>query len=366
MKRAVAILSGLLIAGAAFADVSVLERQGLNRRGQARKIDPRKAEHRGTSKAAVRFGDQPLIDASGLEYFINSNITLLTTSSASGAASEASYTGPVNADTSGGGTVSTTLSDAFDGYGAICISTNGDTGPCSTANTNVTIYNQNGPGTLDATCGNRQVVLNPQTIGSLSVQRKILVPSNDEFARFLNIVTNNSGSTQTVTLITSNNLGSDGNTSIVATSNGNTTAEVTDFWVTTFQAFSGTTSSDVRLGHVLQGAGARTPVGTVSFADGSDLPFWSYTFTLAPGETKAIMNFVTGQPTRAEAAAKATELTTLPNNALQCLTPAERSNIVNFEARGVTEIPTVSGVGLAALALLLAGASFFALRRKTA
>jgi hypothetical protein len=364
MKRAVAILSGLLVAGAAFADVTVLERHGLNRHGQIRKVDPDKAKHRST-KAVVRVGDQALTDASGLEYFINSNITFLTTSSASGAASEASYTGPVNADTSGGGTVSTTLTDAFDGYGAICVSTTGNTGPCSTGNADVTIYNDNGAGTLDAACGNRQVILNPQTIGTLSVQRKILVPSNDEFARYLNIVTNNGGGSQTVTLITSNNLGSDGNTTIVSSSNGNPTAEITDFWVSTFQSFTGTTSSDVRLGHVLQGPGARTPIGTVNFADGDDNPFWSYTFSLAPGETKIIMNFVTGQPTRADANAKATELSGLPNNALQCLSPAETSQIVNFEARGITEIPTASGFGLAALALLLAGASFFALRRRT-
>ena len=37
-----------------------------------------------------------------------------TTEPTSGAASEASYTGPVNATTSGNGTVSSTLNDAFD------------------------------------------------------------------------------------------------------------------------------------------------------------------------------------------------------------------------------------------------------------
>ncbi|HXU34294.1 MAG TPA: hypothetical protein VN851_27285 [Thermoanaerobaculia bacterium] len=363
MKRAVAILSGLLLAGAAFADVSVVERQGLTRRGLVRKIDAKKKHPR----PVTRFGDQALTDASGLEYFINSNITLLTTSSASGAASEASYTGPVNADTSGGGTVSTTLTDAFDGYNAICVSTTGNTGPCSTGNAGVTIYNNNGAGTLDASCGGRQVILNAQTIGSLSVQRKILVPSNDEFARFLDIVTNNGGGTQTVTLITSNNLGSDANTTIFGSSNGNTTAELTDSWVATDGNFVGLDATDPRLGHVLQGPGARTPLASVNFPAGAaaDLPTWAYTFSLAPGETKIIMNFVTGQPTRAEARAKSAELAGLPTNALQCLSPAETAQIVNFEARGVTAIPTASGFGLAALALLLAGASFFVLRRRT-
>jgi hypothetical protein len=363
MKRAVAILSGLLFAGAAYADVSVVERQGLTRRGLARKVDAKKKHHR----VVANFGDQPLTDASGLEYFINSNITLLTTSSASGAASEASYTGPVNADTSGGGTVSTTLTDAFDGYGAICVSTTGNTGPCSTTNPGVTIYNNNGAGTLDASCGNRQVILNPQTIGSLSVQRKILVPSNDEFARHLNIVTNNGGGSQSVTLITSNNLGSDANTTIFASSNGNSTAEVTDSWVATDGNFVGLDATDPRIGHIIQGPGARTPAVLVNFPAGAsaDQPTWAYTFSLAAGETKVIMTFVTGQPTRAETIAKSQELAGLSINALQCLTAAERSNIVNFEARGVSEIPTASSYGLMALALLLAGASFFVMRRRT-
>lgn len=361
------ILAGSLFvvftAGALSADVSIVEHRNVARQAAGKE----KPEHARRSNPAKAAGSQALTDGSGLEYFINTDITFATTSSASGAASEASYTGPVAATTSGGGTVSTTLNDAFDGYNTLCVSTTGATGPCETGNASYTIYNQNGAATLDAACGNRQVILPAQTIGTLSVRRKVLVPSNDTFARWLNTVTNNGGAAQTVTLITANNLGSDSNTTIVSSSSGDAVATPADTWVSTFQSFIGSTTSDPRLGHVLQGAGAPTPVAAVSFANGDDNPFWAYTFTLAPGETKAILNFVTGQPSRAAANAKAAELATLPDSATQCLSAAERDQVVNFAPElNVVEVPTLGEIGLLALGLLLAAFAVFRLRGRSA
>ena len=68
----------------------------------------------------------------------------------------------------------------------------------------------------------------------------------------------------------------------------------------------------------------------IHFVDGDDNPYWDYTITLAPGETRIIANFVVGQPSKAAAAAKAAQLVGLPDNAVQCLTPAERAAITNF------------------------------------
>ena len=339
----------------AIADVSVT----LKRQAKAEKPD------RG------RTGEQALIDASGLEYFINTNITFTTSSSASGAASEASYTGPVNADTSGGGTVAATLSDAFDGNGSLCVSTDGGTGPCESGGGGklggftYTMYNINGVGTTE--CGGRQVVLNPQTIGSLTVQRKVYVPDTDEFVRFLNIVTNNGAAAATVNLVSSNNLGSDAGTTITATDSGDTTATTADRWVASFQAFSGTTSSDVRLGHVFYGSGGSVGIGNLSFADGDDNPFWSYSLTLQPGETRAVAWFTTGQETRAAAAAKAAELAEFGTNAQVCLSATEVSQVANFAVAGpatpIVEVPTTNVYGLIALAALLLGAGLVLFRR---
>lgn len=362
MKRAVAGLVGLMMAASAFADVAVIERSRLDRI-RAKEKNKHGDRHNRLIKS---FGDQALIDAGGVQYFINTDLPFSSTSSGSGAASEASYTGPVNADTSGGGSVSTTLTDAFDGYNSLCVSLTGATGPCDISDTaNYTLYTQDGPASLD--CGNRQVNNPPQTIGSIQVQRKIFVPANDQFARWANIFTNTGGAPQSLSAVIVNNLGSDADTTISGSSNGNTTAELTDSWITTDGNFVPAEATDPRLGHILQAPGARTAVSSLTFPAGAtaDLPTWAYTFTLQPGETKIIVNFATAQATRAAARAKSAELASLGGAALDCLTPAEASNIVNFEARGVTEIPTASGFGLAALALLLAGASFFALRRRT-
>src|SRR5262249_20343578 len=152
----------------------------------------------------------------------DTNITFSTSSSASGAMSEASYTHAVAATTANGGVVMSTLNDAYDGYNAMCISHNNTVATCETGNANFSIYNKNGVATTECTGPisgvHRQVVLHSQTIGPIEVQRKVFVPDNDSFARWLNIFTNTSGSLQTVTMVTSNNLGSDSNTIIDSSS----------------------------------------------------------------------------------------------------------------------------------------------------
>src|SRR6185295_15768081 len=327
------------LAAAAFADVAVIERHGLA--GQTGPNKPKRAGLAGRQQARNP-GARTLTDASGLQYFINTDITFTTSSSASGAASEASYSGPVNATTSGGGVTASTLDDAFDGYHALCVSLIGATGPCQSGGGGgqglgdhgpappYLMYNQNGPATLDGACSNRQLILPPQLLAGIQVQRKVFVPSTDTFIRWFDTFTNTTGSTQSVTAISSNNLGSDSNTEITATSSGDLTVTTADTWVATFQSYTGTTSPDVRLGHVLWGPGAPTTLANSTFVNGDDNPFWAYTFTLAPGETRAILNFATGQPSKAAAAAKAAELVGLPDPSIQCLSTVEQQQVTNF------------------------------------
>lgn len=326
----------LLVAASASAEVSLTERHVLRRR----QVKAEKARHRPSAPDAT--GAITLDDISGLRYFINTDITFATTSSASGAMSEASYTGPVMATTSAGGVVASTLNDAFDGYNTLCIGPTGATTACATGSPDYTIYNNNGPATTE--CGGRQVVYPVQTIGALSVTRKVFVPANDAFGRWLNLVTNTDASPQTLSVTIANNLGSDANTVIVTSSNGNPTAELTDRWVSTFQNYSGTTSSDVRLAHVLQGPSRRAGLAAVTFADGDDNPFWSYTFTLQPGERGIIMNFVTPAPSKAAAAAKAELISHLPWTALQCMTPQEANDVLNFDAVKKGDLDNVSAL----------------------
>ena len=343
-RRRVPLLVGVLAASfcaSAVADVSLTDRQALRREAKQARKDGRSQP--GTLTTAT--GEDQLIDGSGLQWFVNSNITFATSSSASGAASEASYTGPVIATTASGGTTSSTLNDAFDGYNTLCVSLTGATGPCATGDADYVIYNNNGPATLET--GNRQVALATQTIGDLAVSRKVYVPATDSFARWMNVFRNDGASPVTFNVITANNLGSDSNTRIVTTSNGDAVPELSDKWVTTFQNYSGTTSSDPRLGHVLQGAGASVPLAGLSFVDNDDNPYWSYTVTLQPGQTGIILNFAVAQPSKAAAAAKSAELAALPASALQEMTAGEQSEVLNFVPGAVKVKGDFNGDGTA-------------------
>ena len=368
MRRVLAVaLLSLVVTPVLTADVSIIERRDARTKVDGGK--PRRPHHPGAAT-----GSQALIDSQGLKYFINTNITFSTSSSASGAASEASYTHAVAASTSAGGTTMSTLNDAYDGYNTLCLSLNNTVATCETGNANFVIYNKNGPATTECpgpvSHVNRQIDFPPQTSGSIQMSRKVFVPDNDQFARWMNIFTNTGATPQTLTAVIANNLGSDSNTIIVADSNGNTTPDTTSTWVTTFQNFTGKTTSDPRLGHVLQEAGAPVPLSGIFFQNGNDNPFWGYTFTLQPGETKIIVNFGVGQPTKAAANAKSAELAGsqvggLPSTALQCLTTAEQSEIANFNAAPpIATVPTLSWGALAALGVLLGIAALTFLRRR--
>src|SRR5260221_10265831 len=167
MKKSLLTIAALLFAHALFADITLTDKQStlrmiksptkadrdaLRAANLAKKL-AKKARHThsgGLQAESYRIaenatGSVQLIDAAGLKYFINTNITFTTSSSDSGAASEASYVGPIAASTIAGGTTMSTLNDMFDGYGAICVSLTGATGPCATSNASYNLYNKNGP-----------------------------------------------------------------------------------------------------------------------------------------------------------------------------------------------------------------------------
>jgi len=380
-KSAIAAISvALSLVGwtAANAAVSVTD-QGLMRQQQQKLAKVNK--HRGANSQIVlpATGSVSLVDACGLKYFINTNITFSTSSSASGAMSEASFTGPHQVTTMGGGLVMSTLDDMFDGYNSLCTNVNGalSATTCTTGSAFWTMYDKLGAAVADATCIEpaggggiaRQYVFPIQTLAGLQVHRKVYVPSADTFARWLNYFTNTTGSAMTVNMGTGNNLGSDSNTIITGSSVGavspiNSTAVT---WIASFQNYSGTTSSDPRIGHVLQQAGAATGLAFVNFVNGDDNPFWGYRFTLAPGQTVIIANFATGQNSKAAAAAKATQLAGGGNaNAFNCMSATEKGQLANFQAGGapIAGIPTLSNVYLALLALLLAAVTAFVVQRR--
>src|SRR5258707_11750433 len=78
---------------------------------------------------ATATGSISLIDAGGVKHFIDTNITLSPSSSASTATSEAIYTVPIVASTEAGGTANATLIDNFNGHNPISVNPTNHTGP---------------------------------------------------------------------------------------------------------------------------------------------------------------------------------------------------------------------------------------------
>ncbi len=237
VRAIAALLSFVGPASIAYADVSLTDEQVYARALRYSARTPSQGVIAGLAAGQV----PRLIDASGLEWFINDEVTYATTSSAVGAASDAAFVGPVEATTAGGGSELSVLADAFDGYNGLLV---------SVAGAAAVSYNQAGPAASD--CNGRQILTPARTIGGLTVSRKIYVPANDGFARWLNLVSNPTGAPVAVTLQMVSDLGSDAGTTIGTTSSGDAVVDATDDWVTTYEAFVGTSSPSPRLAHVLQ------------------------------------------------------------------------------------------------------------------
>lgn len=284
--------------------------------------------------------DVALTDASGLEYFIVESRTYDTAFSASAAASEASFTGAVMATTEAGGAQTTTLTDAFDGYGTVALSFAGTVpAEAPVVGPDYVFYNDTGALTdVDpAVCGGRELHFPTQEFTApsgttMDMTRRVFVPSDDEFVRWLTIIEHTAGDAVTFHVGGSHDLGSDELTTLTDSSSGDTLADTTDTWVTSMEGYAAGESYDVRLGHIFQGAGSpAAPVASLDFTDGNDVLYWWYTITLNPGETAAIMYFATGQPTKAEAATQAAAVAGLEGSTLDCIDTDLRPSILNFE-----------------------------------
>jgi MYXO-CTERM domain-containing protein len=259
-------------------------------------------------------GSVALTDGFGLTFYVNDDITYSTTSSASGAASEASFSTSIAASTAEGGSTAMGLGDAYDGYNALYV--------------NDVSFNQNGASTLE--CGDRQVVYGVQAIGTLEVTRKVYVPEADGFIRWMNVVTNVGGAAESVVVRSYGNLGSDSGTQLMASSSGDATVDTSDDWAVSMASFSGYYSYDPRLAHVWQNALGAVRADSVSLADYDDSHAWQHSFTLAAGETAIVLYYGAGTGFVTDAQDMAEYVSDLPVSAVACMTDGEFAQVVNF------------------------------------
>jgi uncharacterized repeat protein (TIGR01451 family) len=89
---------------------------------------------------------------------------------------------------------------------------------------------------------------------------------------------------------------------------------------------------------------------------GDDNPFWDYSITLAPGQTKIIANYATGQGSKAAAAAQAAAISAFGPTARQCMSATELSEVTNFSA-GSADLAINKTANLSSPPVTFSGAS---------
>lgn len=207
----------------------------------------------------------------------------------------------------------------------------------------------------------RETVIRQDNVSGLSVVRKIFIPQDGYFARYLEILTNPSSSPVTVDLrVTSNVRPFFSSPQVRATSSGDAVLDVSsssnpDRWVVVgddpdadpFLNFSVPT-----LGFAFDGVNAADHVSSATLNSisnsGAQLSWTWSNITIPAGSTVAYMHFGTQQVTRAVAAASADRLMQLPPEALVGLSQDEIAEVRNFQvpANGVSllnPLPPLNG-----------------------
>ena len=169
-----------------------------------------------------------------------------------------------------------------------------------------------------------------QLFDGLVTHREITVPSTGahDFARTVEVLENPTGSDIATTVRIVGNLGSDTDTMVFNTSDGDTVVEVTDQWIGTDDADGAGSPAIV---HYVHGPYGLSP-SSVQVID--DNIVWEYDVTVPAGETVRLMTLTILANTRSAAETATAELVTenhFAGMAAEFLSPAELVTIANFE-----------------------------------
>ena len=173
----------------------------------------------------------------------------------------------------------------------------------------------------------RELVLGPLVFGDLRVSRKVFVPADAAFARFLEIIDNDGATQATVQIDIDTNLGSDGSTQIVTTSSGDVGVTVDDDYLVTDDFDAG---GDPTVAHVFSGPLAPIEPSAVSAVTGDDDTSATFQVDVPAGGRAIIMHFASQSGTQAQSIAGADALRALEGRAADGLSIAEQFAIVNF------------------------------------
>jgi Ca2+-binding RTX toxin-like protein len=170
----------------------------------------------------------------------------------------------------------------------------------------------------------REVVFEAAAVNGIQLTRKIYVPEDSGWARFLEIITNTTSTTVTYSLDLNTNLGSDGSTVLVQTSTGDAALDRNDRWIVTDDANG---IWDPTMLHVFGGEDGLAPAAMALQGDNLGV---RYDLRLAPGETQIIMHFASQNLNQATAVAKGAQLAASGADALVGMSPEEIVQVANF------------------------------------
>ena len=179
--------------------------------------------------------------------------------------------------------------------------------------------------------GGREVVIGPDEISGVRVTRKVFVPDDDAFARFLEILENAGPHELAVTVRIRSRHSTTSNSQIVTTSSGDQSFDASDDFLVTDGLDDG--SSSPTMVHALSGPGAALEPSSVYAVPGNQDFQYRFDVNVPAGGRVILMHFASQNPNRAAAAVSAQRLRNLQGSALKGLSREEQKAIVNFDAK---------------------------------
>lgn len=162
-------------------------------------------------------------------------------------------------------------------------------------------------------------------VGDFQVTRKVYIPETGDWARYYDLIINNSRRVQTAEVEIYGNLGSDGGTKLMGTSDNDSTIETTDTWFATDDYADG--SGDPSLAHVFRRVKGRLRPEQVTLErDNISIRF---ELRLPPRGKKALVIYAVQTNTSAKAQQIAEDLVKFGTDARAGLDPYDIRLIAN-------------------------------------
>lgn len=220
----------------------------------------------------------------------------------------------------------------------------------------------NGDGSIGRlTQSRQQLEVDELHVSGLNVTRRVFVPKNAYFARYLEVLENRSERPITVDVrVTSHHSQSDSNPRIVDTSDGDDVLSILDNvnrdrWLVVDDqrdADPFKNGSIPATGHIFDGVNAARQASSAGYelvGQTGRLRLQWNSITVQPGQTVSLMHFALNQLDRYRAREAALRLAQIPPEAMQGMTAEDRAAVLNFvlPQDGVSSLPALPALDVA-------------------